>query len=461
MIISTNTSVSQKILRENKFSVNLGISLGNCTGYAEVGFTGDGGAYKFVFTSGKIFDNDGRYFSSYLPNESKNIETNFSGTVYDYSIDNFKILKSGSKQDFYVDKFYIDTVGVELDISIEAKSKKPTLSLSVPESFVSGSYITGYLVTNSVSGFNLLSGYFEPFSSFSFVNLPTGTVSISSPRLILMSEKSLTLDKLASQIFFNTSAGNYSIQFSINNIQNSYLNYVLKTVEGSDFLDNLTALPLSTSNLKIGGVILNYSYQTNSTSLIPTSFPIDISLSYYSGVTGYYGLITDTQVVSGGNGYLSVPTVTFSGGGGVLASGNAILGSTSLDYDSVVGVEMTSFGSGYTSSPTIIFSGGTGIINNKLPTIASGSGLMTFYTKSFTGSFDLLTGEWPSVNSYFENSYISGAKYVKTGHSITKNSLINTQINYITSFDNDPLVAKLVISGINNNIIERYITGVK
>ncbi len=461
MIISTNTSVSQKILRENKFSVNLGVSLNNCTGYAEVGFTGDGGAYKFVFASGKIFDNDGRYFSSYLPNELKNIETNFSGTVYDYSIDNFKILKSGSKQDFYVDKFYIDTVGVELDVSIEAKSKKPTLSLSVPDSFASGSYLTGYLVTNSVSGFSLFSGYFEPFSSFSFVNLPTGIISASSPGLVLMNEASPLLGKAKSQVFFETSAGNYSTTLSVDKIEGPYLNYIFKIINSLNVLDDLSVPRSSINSRRTAGVILDYGYQTNSTSLIPLTFPLDISLSYYSGVTGYYGLITDAQISSGGNGYLSVPTVMFSGGGGVSASGNAILGSTSLDYDSVVGIEMTSFGSGYTSSPIIIFSGGTGIINNKLPTIASGSGLMTFYVKSFTGSFDLLTGEWPSANSYFENSYISGTKYVKTGHLITKNSLINTQINYITSFDNDPLVAKLVISGINNNIIEKYITGIK
>ncbi len=453
MIISTNTSISQKILRENKFSVNLGISLDNCTGYAEIGFTGDGGAYKFVFTSGKIFDNDGRYFSSYLPNELKNIETNFSGTIYDYSINGFKILKSGSKQDFYADKFYIDTVGVELDISIEAKSKKPTLSLSIPDSFVSESYLTGYLVTDSASGINLFSGYFKPSSSFSFSGNITGEVSSNFPRLVFISENSSSLGNFTSQFFLETSAGNYSIPFSVNEIQNPYLSYVFEIVGGSDSLDDFTISSLETTTLKMGGIVLNYGYQTNSIELTPTSFPINVSLSYYSGITGYYGFATGIQINSGGNGYLSVPMVIFSGGGGVSASGNAILGSTSLDYDSVVGIEMTSFGSGYTSSPTIIFSGGTGIINNKLPTIASGSGLMTFYTKSFTGSFDLLTGEWPSANSYFENSYISGTKYVKTGHLITKNSLINTQINYITSFDNDPLVAKLVISGINNNII--------
>jgi hypothetical protein len=34
-------------------------------------------------------------------------------------------------------------------------------------------------------------------------------------------------------------------------------------------------------------------------------------------------------------------------------------------------------------------------------------------------------------------------------------------VTYDTKFDEEPLVAKLTLSGINNNIIERYITGVK
>ena len=459
MIISGNTS--RKILRENKFSASLAVSLNNCTGRSEIGFSGQGITYKFNFTSGKIFDPENRYFSSYLPDKSVNIQTNFSGTAYDYSINGSRILNSGFKQNFYAEKFYINTTGTVLDASIEIKSKKPTLSLSIPASFISGSYLTGYLVTDSISGLNLLSGYFEPFSTFSFSGLPTGIISASSSGKVLISESSQMLGRLISKVFFDTSAGDYTLQFLVDSIQKPYVDYQFEIVDGSDFLDGPT-LPSSVAGVsKIGGLILNYGYQTNSTSLIPASLPLDISLSYYSGVTGYYGLVTGVQIISGGNGYLSMPTVTFSGGGGILASGAALLGGTSVDFDTILAIQMASFGSGFTSTPIVTFSGGTGIINNTLPTTASGSGLMTFYTKSFTGSFDLSTGIWPSSASYFSGSYISGTKYVKTGQSITESSLINIQVNYETSFDSDFMIAKLVISGINNNIIERYITGIK
>jgi len=459
MIISGNTS--RKILRENRFSTSLDVSLNNCTGRSEIGFSGQGITYKFSFTSGKIFDPENRYFSSYLPDKSVNIQTNFSGTAYNYSINGSRILNSGFKQNFYAEKFYINTTGTVLDASIEIKSKKPTLSLSIPASFISESDLTGYLITDSISGFSLFSGYFDQFSSFSFSSGSTGIISASSPGVVIISGSSEVLGKLTSQAFFDTSAGNYPIRFSVERVEKPYLSYTFEILQGSDFLDKLSTSSSNSNVSKVGGLILDYSYQTNSSSLIPTSLPLDISLSYYSGITGYYGLVTGVQVNSGGNGYLSIPTITFSGGGGNSASGSAILGGTSLNYDAVLGVQMTSFGSGYTSTPVVTFSGGTGIINNILPTIASGSGLTTFYTKSFTGSFDLSTGLWPSLESYSSKSFVSGTKYIKTGHSISESSLINIEVKYNISFNNDFMVAKLVISGANSNIIERYITGTK
>lgn len=262
-------------------------------------------------------------------------------------------------------------------------------------------------------------------------------------------------------MFFDTSAGNYSLSFSADKIEMPYINYTFAILKGSNTLENLSIPSVNTPILKAGNLILSYGYSTNDYSLVPNSLPLDISLSYFSGYTGYYGFVTGVQMNSGGNGYLSAPTITFSGGGGSLASAEARLGRFGSDYSSVTNVEMTSFGSGYVSTPTVSFSGGTGILNNDLPTIASGSGLTAFYTKKFTGSFDLLTGLGSNLVSYLSGSYLSGTKYTKTGHSISQNSLINIQINYNTSLDDDLMIAKLVISGAANNVIEEYATGIR
>jgi hypothetical protein len=77
--------------------------------------------------------------------------------------------------------------------------------------------------------------------------------------------------------------------------------------------------------------------------------------------------IADVYMQSMGTGYTSVPTVTFSGGGGSGASGTAVIG-TREQYvagvlktiNCVTAITVTNGGSGYTSTPTITLTGGGG-----------------------------------------------------------------------------------------------------
>jgi len=59
-------------------------------------------------------------------------------------------------------------------------------------------------------------------------------------------------------------------------------------------------------------------------------------------------------VTAGGSGYTSVPTVSFSGGGGSGAAATAILSGGVVVY-----VMLTNRGTGYTSAPTVSFSAGS------------------------------------------------------------------------------------------------------
>ena len=111
--------------------------------------------------------------------------------------------------------------------------------------------------------------------------------------------------------------------------------------------------------------------------------------------------------------------------------------------------------------PTVLFSGGTGVVNNLSPVVASGIAETSFYTKSFTGFFNFSTGVNDTLINYRDNSYISGFSYVKNGSSLSDSSIVNIKASYTPSFDNEIMVAKLSISGVNGNLIERYITGAK
>jgi len=399
MTISGNTY--RNILRDNKFSADLALSFQNCTGISEFGFSGENKTYKFSFISGKVFDHENRYFSSYLPNSQLNILTNFSGEAYDYSIDGDKVLYSGFKQDFFAERFYFNSID------------------------------TGYIKSNS-------SGQ------------------------VLIGQNVTGLGNFITSLTLNTSAGDYSQQVKITGLAVPYLNYAFQLDSDSDILNNLSTQTFVSGVEKAGYANLNYSYDTNYGNLIPSSLPIDISLSYYTGITGYFGQVSDVSIVSGGYGYLSAPTVIFSGGNPTsAASAVALLGSTSVDYTSVVDVNIIDYGSGYTSVPTIIFSGGTGVVNNINPIVASGVASVSSYIKSFSGFFSLETGLDGALINYRNQSYVSGFKYTKTGSSVNNSSIINIKTSYTPSFDNEIMIAKLSISGVDNNLIERYITGAK
>jgi hypothetical protein len=68
------------------------------------------------------------------------------------------------------------------------------------------------------------------------------------------------------------------------------------------------------------------------------------------------GEVASVAVTLGGN-YTSDPTVSFSGGGGSLATATVTTGAIANGFE-VTAVTVTSGGSGYTSAPTVSFDGG-------------------------------------------------------------------------------------------------------
>ena len=424
MTISGNTH--RNVVRDNKFSTELSLSFQNCTGVSEFGFSGESKTYKFSFVSGKAFDNESRYFSSYLPNSQLNISTAFSGEAYDYSVDGDKVVYSGYKQSFFAERFYFKTTGCNIDASLTIKGKKPTCVLNIPANFYTGQLITGYVTTNSLSGIQLFSGSFEEQSSFYFNNISTGYIKSNTSGQVLIGQNVTGLGNFITSFNLNTSAGDYNQEISITGLAVPYLNYVFELGSDSEIINNLSTQILVSGAEKVGSTNLNYSYDTNYENLNPSSLPIDISLSYYTGVTGYFGQVSDISIVSGGYGYLSAPTIIFSWGNPTYAaSATALLGTTSVDYTSVIGVNMIDYGSGYSSVPTVLFSGGTGVVNNLSPAVASGIAQTSFYIKSFSGFFNLSTGINSSSINYRDNSYVSGFSYRRTGYSLSDNSIVN------------------------------------
>jgi len=74
------------------------------------------------------------------------------------------------------------------------------------------------------------------------------------------------------------------------------------------------------------------------------------------------------MTTSGGSGYTSAPTVTFTGGGGSGAAGTA-----NISGGEVTSITMTNNGSGYSSAPSISYTGGGGSGAGGTPQMAGGS----------------------------------------------------------------------------------------
>jgi len=97
------------------------------------------------------------------------------------------------------------------------------------------------------------------------------------------------------------------------------------------------------------------------------------SSSGCSNLFGYAatGSVAGVTSLSGGSGYSSAPTVTFSAPGG---SGTTATGTANVSGGAVTGVTIVNAGSGYTSAPTVIFSAPTsGITATGTATMSGGA----------------------------------------------------------------------------------------
>lgn len=140
------------------------------------------------------------------------------------------------------------------------------------------------------------------------------------------------------------------------------------------------------------------------------------------GQTGtiYTGFaVTGVAVTVGGEGYTSVPTILFEGGGGAGAVASGVTGAP--PDNSVTSITVISGGSGYTSVPTITFSGG-------VPSILSGSGTAALDSTDITisvtnkdvyvGGLKLISGldyTQTATQTTITATQLQNGKYTQTG----------------------------------------------
>lgn len=168
---------------------------------------------------------------------------------------------------------------------------------------------------------------------------------------------------------------------------------------------------VSAINIVTGGS----GYTTAPTVTLSAPSATDGALQATATATIANGVITSIPIASGGSGYTSEPTVVIIGGGGT----GVTVGSVSIVSGAVTAINLTSGGSGYSGSPFISITGGGGagatagtvVIQNGVVTGVTvgnpGNGYVTLPTVSFSGGGGAGVTATASVTSRSVNNAIS------------------------------------------------------
>ena len=145
------------------------------------------------------------------------------------------------------------------------------------------------------------------------------------------------------------------IRYIVTNLGSNYLTTPKVTVAPASVTATYTAI-LGTPGGPLASSVVGYSFVNPGVGYIP---PVTISAPGITatgnavlGTGASAGKIASIIPVLSGTNYTSVPTVTFTGGGGIGAVATAVLG-TGATAGQIVSYTITNLGSGYTSIPTV------------------------------------------------------------------------------------------------------------
>lgn len=424
------------------------------TGRTDFGFSGDL-VLPFIFSGGRFLDPEGNFTYIYEPDTNILISGNIATGNYNYWI-NEEYIAQYPKSDGKFDHFYFNT-NTSFDVSLDIMASGQSVAYSYPSTFNTGnSFSFGLSNVNTGYYFKIFSGEFKidgaPTNIFDFQTgsfpqtVTTGTNIIFRD---LGAERGVGYD-FDFTLYTNQGnlTGNFSViddiptyflDFSLDNLNNSgYANFSYDTNNA----DNLTSA--SENAFKYGNFSFYYFVDTTGISK-----DLTIRLLDSGGNTGDYlaPFVTGIGLTYAGEGYSSIPTISFDGGGGAGATATATINAGEIDS-----ITVTSFGTGYTSAPDVVFVGGS-------PTYeASGTAILSGYTKTFFNTWGLYTGlDGSTMSSYATQTGIN--RYISTtplNYDISNLGLMVSNRNW---WDTDLNYAELMVSGRDGNVSTTIITG--
>ncbi len=374
----------RKVQEKEDYNFFLSASIDNTTGNAVFGFSGNGQKFDFDFVEGRVIDPSDNYTFSYDTGLFQ-ISGDINQDNYNYYIDEERINFSGVKNNFKIDRFFVDCTGCNLNVEnlIINGSGQTVLTLQNMNQLLGDSgHFTGEVVVNDPAY-----GKFDIFSGEILTSDMTGLFSILTiystgiEATGILGVSGLTNIQNQSPYSFEatlyTSFGEVVETFNLTGSTPFY--------EATLTLSDLSDQAATSGGLPLQEKTRNYSASNilfTGAPIYGTGLPLNVSLSYYSGHTGVIeGALTGVYVEEHGSGYSpnSPPEIVISGGGGtgatvtgvvspsggltgirVLNGGSGYVSGdpTILIYSGVIGVQVVEGGAGYFSQPVFEFEGG-------------------------------------------------------------------------------------------------------
>lgn len=372
----------RKVQEKSNYNFSLTASVSNATGSSVFGFSGESQKFEFNFDQGRILDPNNNYVFSYSTGQFK-IEANVNDDNYNYFINDERINFSGSKSDFAVDRFFVDSTGCVFELETLTVNGSGGQTVIETVSFDSAVGDSG-VVSGTVTANNIDLGRFDIFSGEILSNQFTGlfdiNTSISTGILGTGDFLISGIDGIENQsiytfdVTFHTSFGESTNEVVVSGTTPFY-QPTLELDELQSLLDLSGSQPLLK---KTGEFVASHTLYTG-TSTLATGLPLKFTLSYDSGFTGdVQGALTGVQVLNSGENYSSfeTPSVIISGNGS-----GAIASSFISPQGDFSGINIINGGSGYNSSTEILISSGVNSVN----IINAGFGFFSVPVVQFSG----------------------------------------------------------------------------
>tara|TARA_Y100000592_G_scaffold61277_1_gene95742 strand:+ start:10518 stop:13082 length:2565 start_codon:yes stop_codon:yes gene_type:complete len=323
---------TRSLAEREKVSFSVSGSINNITGSGVFGLSGATNDIKFLFQSGRIYDPEGKYFSSYVEDESFSISGNISGAKYDYYINNAAVNLKGSRTNEKVDSLFFDATGCELDLYPIIKSDPYPYNITFPSEFLSGYSFSGSLnAEGTTDKFEIFSGVVNYPSAFSFTGFQSGPRTTANIELKNNTGISLLTDyEINFTLHTNFGSINKTVTGKSVSEESARFNGTDFSITGGNNFSQ-TGLNWNYYNTSTGNYNLNYTLVRDGVELANNkeiSIKLTNNLNSSGSVkTGY--VVTGVQMRGKyQNGFfLDTPVVTFSSNNSVdvQASGTALM----------------------------------------------------------------------------------------------------------------------------------------